>query len=201
MLIRNRHASASVTVTVIYNNNGTTYELHKATLNAGDLLEYIDKLGFFVVTSSAKLDQMLYVSADITYSTAATFADITGLTVGVKNAHKYAFVSQIHHISGVATTGAQFGVNGPTMTLVIASTIDTVTASVTASTHSAGSVSALNTAITAQTSGSAAITLAHISGFFNPSADGTFAMRATAEVAASMTVKAGSWLWVRETNN
>lgn len=198
--VRNKDSS-SATITMIYDQNGTDYELHKVILASGECLEYIEGIGWFVVSTTAKLETMLRVTADITYSTAATFADITGLTVAVKNGKNYVFNSEIIHISAVATTGAQFGVNGPTMTYVIAATIDTVTTSVTGATLSAGAVTALNTAVTAQTSGSASNSLAHIAGQFTPSADGTFAMRATAEVAASMTVRQGSWLWVKECDN
>jgi hypothetical protein len=53
--IRNKHASSSVDVTVIYDQNATDFELHKATLKAGEALEYVEGIGFFVVTSTAAL--------------------------------------------------------------------------------------------------------------------------------------------------
>jgi hypothetical protein len=200
--IRNKHASSSVDVTVIYDQNGTDYEIHKATLLAGDLLEYVEGIGFFTVTSTTKLDVRLRVPSDSVHATAATFADVTGLTYPVLTGKHYNFECHLYHISNATTTGAQFGINGPSMTALLLSTIDTVTGSVTASAHSAGSVSALNTAATAQTTGSAAITMAILSGWINPSADGTFAIRATSEVsvAAGLTVKAGSWLRLWEPN-
>lgn len=46
---RNKAASASVGVTVLYNQNGTTFELHKVTLRPGECLEYIEGVGFFTL--------------------------------------------------------------------------------------------------------------------------------------------------------
>jgi len=51
--IRNKSASTPDDVTVLYNQNGTTYELHKVTLRPGECLEYIEGVGFF--TLAAKL--------------------------------------------------------------------------------------------------------------------------------------------------
>jgi hypothetical protein len=64
--------------------------------------------------------------------------------------------------------------------------------------HSAGVTTAHDSAITAQTTGSTSSRLAIIAGYIQPSADGTFSMRATSEVtvANGLTVFAGSWLRV-----
>lgn len=199
--IRNKSASAATDVTVQYNQNGTLYELHKVTLNAGELLSYVEGVGFFKTANLSALDREFVVASDVTFATAATFADITGLTCPLLSGKKYNFLSHLYHISNATTTGAQFGVNiGAAPTALLVGTIDTVTASVTASVHSAGTVTARDTAVTAQTTGSAAVTLAIISGFIQPSADGTFAMRATSEVtvASGLIVKAGSWLRIWE---
>lgn len=51
MTIRNTHASVSNTVTVLYNANGTTYEIHKVTLAPGEMLEYIRGIGWFTVAN------------------------------------------------------------------------------------------------------------------------------------------------------
>jgi len=49
MNIRNAHASSSMTVTVQLDKNGTLCELHKVTLAAGEALEYVNEVGFFVL--------------------------------------------------------------------------------------------------------------------------------------------------------
>jgi len=49
--IRNKHATVSNDVTILYNQNGTTFELHKATLAPGEALEYVQGIGFFEIES------------------------------------------------------------------------------------------------------------------------------------------------------
>lgn len=202
--IRNKHASLSTDVTVLYEGSATDadVELHSVTLLPGEMLEYIEGIGFFVVAHDIGVERNLVVTADVTNAT-TSFADITGLTCPVEANKTYIIEAYIIHINNATTTGSRFGFNGPAMTYVIASTIDTVTASVTASVHSGGTVTALETAITAQTTGSVANTLAIIAGTIVPSAEGTFAMRCASEVAVAsgLIVRRGSWLKIREADN
>lgn len=198
--IRNRHASLTVGVTIVYNANGTTFEIHKASLLPGDCLQLIEGLGWFQIAAARKLDLLLRLASDYVNAT-TSFTDITGLTAPLKSGKFYGFVAYLYHINDATTTGSQFGYNiGAAPTTSIVGTIDTVTASVTASVHSAGVITARDTAVTAQTTGAAAQRLAIISGMIQPSADGTFVMRGKSEVAvaAGLTVKAGSMLYVRE---
>jgi hypothetical protein len=44
--IRNAHASNANTLTVLFNDNGTTYELFKCTLAAQEILTYVEGLGW-----------------------------------------------------------------------------------------------------------------------------------------------------------
>lgn len=204
IFMRNLNASVSNDLTVQLNVAGTLYELFKCTLLAGETLEYIDDVGFIQMKNATRLERSVYANTDSVHATAATFANITDLQVPMLSGVLYNFLCHLYHISNATTTGAQFAFNiGAAPTDARISTIDTVTASVTASAHSAGSQTIRDTAITAQTTGSAAITLAIISGFIIPSADGTFSMRATSEVtvAAGLTVKRGSWLrvWIPTT--
>jgi hypothetical protein len=50
--IRNKHATTSVDVTVQFDQNSTLYELIKATLKAGETLEYVEGVGWFIVAST-----------------------------------------------------------------------------------------------------------------------------------------------------
>ena len=83
--------------------------------------------------------------------------------------------------------------------LVIKSAINNATAA----TMSTGVATAVNTAAVVQTTGAAANAPTYTSGSFRPSADGTVALRATSgvTVAAGLTVRQGSWIWIRETDN
>lgn len=60
--VRNKHATASCDVTVVLNANATGYEFYKVTLRAGDALEYIEKLGYYVL--SANLSNLTLTSAE-----------------------------------------------------------------------------------------------------------------------------------------
>lgn len=51
--VRNKHATLSVDVTVQFNQNATLFELFKATLRPGDVIEYVEGIGFFVITNPA----------------------------------------------------------------------------------------------------------------------------------------------------
>lgn len=203
--IRNKDASLACDVTVVYNQNGTAFQLHKVTLNTGDTLEYVEGVGFFVITSAAKLDAKLRVANDVVFATAATFADITGLTCPVISGKQYVFEAYLFHIANATTTGAQFGIGGVTMTAMRINEVDVILGSLTAATMGSNTtdVTAVNTAAIAETTGAATVVVAQLYGWFNPSASGTFAIRGTSEVtvAAGLTIKQGSWARVWETDN
>lgn len=205
LFVRNKHATSSVGVTVQFNANGTLYELIKVTLLAGETLSFVDGVGFFVTQTTRKAFFNRRVTADSVHATAATFADITGLTCPVQTGKHYCFEAHLYHIGNATTTGAQFGINGPAMTAMRIQSIDVILGSLTAATMGSPTtdVTARDTATMAETTGAATVVLAIISGWINPSADGTFAMRATSEVsvAAGLTVKQGSWLQLWESDN
>lgn len=201
---RNKHASSSVDVTVLFDQNGTQYELFKATLKTGEHLEYVEGIGFFVVANTAKLDVKVRVSGSDVANSTTSFADITGLTYAVESGKFYGFEAHIFALSAATTTGIQFGVNGPSMTALRVSALSTVTGSATAAAMSApvADITALDTNIVTQTTGPANVTPHILMGYFNPSASGTFALRVRSEVAASaVTVKVGSWLHLFELDN
>ena len=197
MTARNKDASLSNDLTVRYNANGTTYELHKVTLLAGQTLEYIEGVGFFTLKPAAGLDVLKIMPNDTTHATAATFADITGLTQPLLSGLKYSVLTCLFHTNNASTTGSQFSYNiGAAPTAALFGNYSAVTNSVTAGVMSTGTATARDTAITAQTTGQTATGITIIGGFIQPSADGTFAMRATSEVtvASGLVVKAGSWM-------
>jgi len=51
MTARNKHATLAGDVTVQFNQNGTLFELVKVTLLAGEQLEFVEGVGFFIVTN------------------------------------------------------------------------------------------------------------------------------------------------------
>ena len=199
--VRNKGA-ASNDVTILFDQAGTDFELFKATLAPGDCLEYIEGIGWFVVTPG-KIDVKLRVAGSDYVNATTSFSDITGLTYPVESGKHYNFLAHLYHRSDATTSGSQFGINGPSMTLMSVNAIQQITSSVTAAAVGASpAVTAVDTAAVVETTGPGTNTfLAIVSGYFNPSAAGTFAMRGKSEVAvaAGLTVKVGSWCRLWET--
>jgi len=170
--IRNKHATSPQDVTVIYDANGTDYELHKATLLAGEVLEYQEGIGWFVVQTVRKESYYRRVTSDYVNAT---------------------------------TSGPRFAINGPAMTGLRLGAIIMESGGVAAAVMNGnvGDVTALDTAVAATTDSTTTMVMSIMSGWFNPSASGTFAVRACSEVAvaAGITIKAGSFLRVFECDN
>lgn len=197
LTIRNTDASLAVDITIQLLTSGADPELWKETLQPGEQLIYIEGVGFFRGASVAGVNKMLIMSGDSTHATAATFADITGLTCPMKSGIRYSVLACLFSVNNASTTGSQFGYNiGAAPTLALFGEIGAVTNSVTGGAFGTGTATARDTAIVAQTTGQTATGIHLIGGMIQPSADGTFAMRATSEVsvAAGLVVKAGSWL-------
>lgn len=205
--IRNRHASLSNDITVIYQDNATNYEICKFTLRAGDTLQYQEGVGWYLLTNEFKLDVKLVVSSDVANPT-TSFADVTGLTYPIESGKKYAFECYLFHIENASTTGARFACNGPAATLFRAYGVSVFAGSLTAATFNAAlsDVTAYDTSVVGVTTSSAGtpqVAGCWIAGYVNPSASGTFAIRSQSEVAvaAGVTVKAGSWMRLFELDN
>lgn len=199
--VRNRESSTNNMVTIQYDANGTLYKLWRNNLLAGECLEYVDGVGFFKIPNSSRFNRTMVTPIDQIHATAASFADILGLTCPLIGGRTYNFLAHIMHISGVTTSGARFGVNiGATPTFLQLAGIDTVTAGVQAAVMSYGATQGLNAAVITQTTGAVAMVLGIFSGCIIPSADGTFAMRAASEetVANGLVIKQGSWLKIWE---
>jgi hypothetical protein len=72
---RNKHATLATDVTLRFNQNGTSYEIYKVTLKAGETLEYAEDYGFYV-SQGPSAPNRTYTTADQAITTADTF--ITG---------------------------------------------------------------------------------------------------------------------------
>lgn len=81
--IRNRSAASGVNVTVLYNQNGTTFELHKVLLKAGEVLEYIEGIGWFTVTQANTVLTSTN-TADVTASGADTYLSGSSLNISTR---------------------------------------------------------------------------------------------------------------------
>lgn len=81
MTIRNKDAALTCDVTVIYNANGTLCELHRATLTPGDCLEYVEGIGWVILTAGL-LTSAVYASSDQAIGASVT-ALITGTAIPI----------------------------------------------------------------------------------------------------------------------
>lgn len=110
LLIRNKHATTSVDVTVVFDQNGTDFELHKTTLRAGECLEFVEGVGFFVLTVAANaLLRTNKLTADQTNST-TTATEVTGLSL-ITGLGTFDFRYKIITTTSVTTTTPKFAVN------------------------------------------------------------------------------------------
>jgi hypothetical protein len=118
MAVRNKSSSTSNDVTVIFDQNGTDFELIKVTLGPGEELCYFDDIGFVVIDAngfqkmatggdSRIITKLL--TADVNNST-TTAAIVSGLsaTLGIGT---WAIKYLVRYQSGTSTTGVKFSVN------------------------------------------------------------------------------------------
>lgn len=106
---RNKDASASNDLTVIYNANGTSYELFKATVRSGEHLEYIEGVGWFVISSDTAKFRTLKLGSDDA-KTSTTPATVSGLTIAT-GVGTFIFEYFIVHQTAATTTGHKESVN------------------------------------------------------------------------------------------
>lgn len=200
-------ATTWATVTLLVDVSAVDYELIKAVLMPNDTLEYVDGQGFkpLVLTTPINIYKRLGEDFGIDDTGSISAKTPNGLSCILSKAARYNFLAHIYHTSAAATNGARFAfdVVGTVTAPTLVSTIDTVTASVTASAHSAGTQTAQNTQITAQTAGSLtpAVVLSIISGTVMTTINNSsFAIQGQPEVTAGagLVVKNGSWFHIWE---
>jgi hypothetical protein len=97
LTVRNKHASTSCDVTLLFNQNGTTFELIRVTLRPSESLSFIDDVGFTVVAAPSApppnfstTDQV--ANAADTYIAGSVIAIPTGraLAIGTRMIWKFA---------------------------------------------------------------------------------------------------------------
>ena len=122
--------TSSATVTFLFNDNGTTYEINVATLLPGEKVEYQSGIGFKVLDcfGSNKISieyqpipltsgfTTVILGTDYTNSNATlnTLEDITGYSFPVTSGKTYWFRFQFLVTAALATTGHRVTINGPT---------------------------------------------------------------------------------------
>lgn len=205
--------TSSATVTFLFNDNGTTYEINVATLLPGEKVEYQSGIGFKVLDcfGSNKISieyqpipltsgfTTVILGTDYTNSNATlnTLEDITGYSFPVTNGKTYWFRFQFLVTAAAAATGHRVTINGPTTsdlsyyTLLISSTSSA--GGYWSATYNLPSTTTANTPLTGG--------MGYIEGIATFSANGTLIGRVASEVAGSgVTIKAGSVIYYRQLN-
>jgi hypothetical protein len=198
ILINNRDTVAH-NVTVRFVDNGTEFNSFQTLLAAGDILQYIDGMGWTVLSNNGSIKNALSqgsnsassglgvttITADVVNNngTANTIQDVTGLSFPVTSGQRYWFRFTIHYDAAATTTGSRWSINGPTFTdLNYQSQYTLTTTSITQN----QSLSAYDTpAASNATSGATGSNMAVIEGFILPSANGTVIARFASEVLSS----------------
>jgi hypothetical protein len=133
------------------------------------------------------------LGSDATAVVGTAYADAaSGLNITVTASTPLHFAFRIKWVANATTTGASFSINGPTLGLLSYSYLFNATA--TAISGPTNSTVYNDTLATAGAASDATNNFAYLEGTILPSASGTLALRARAEVASpgSVTVKAGS---------
>ena len=205
--------TASVTVTVKYDANGTDYILWRGTVLAGERIEYCSDKGWSVVTAGGllKIQQgtvgvalsdfnVVTLASDVVNNNATlnTIADVTGFSFAVVAGEMYWFQFEIAYTSAATTTGSRWSVSGPGSPTILCYRSEYSLAATT-TTRNANLTAYDLPAASNATSGTTGSNQALIQGVIKPSSDGTVIARFASEVANSaITAKAGSRLiWQR----
>jgi len=198
--------TASATVTVNFNDNGTLYNLAVIILGVGEKLEYQEGEGFKVlstigayriasnpssITEKTALS-FVYMGSDSTGPTSTSFIDITNLSFSVIANKTYWFRFVIPYTAANLTVGAKFAINGPANpTFLIYQTENTNGTGV--QTYNRGIISYDGTTTSANAA-TLVSNLAIIEGIITPSVNGTVIARIGSEATQTSTPKAGSFV-------
>lgn len=212
MLVRNVHASVSNTVTVRLTDGTNTVDVFSAAIGPGEAVQYLDGVGFQVLTNSGAVktsqnqgnvpsgsgQQVAVLGADVTNNnaTANTIADVTGLSFPVTAGKKYRFRFEFHYTAAATTTGSRWSISGPGGTMRYRSEYSLTTTSTTTneglSAHNTPAASNASSAATGANTGT-------VEGFYEASATGNVILRFASEIASSAIVcKAGSVVYYQE---
>lgn len=195
--------TASATVTLRFNNNGTLIILQKIVLGPDEVLEYTARNGYRILENNgaAKVAmsagsnsvasglQSVTTTADVTNNNAVanTIADVTGLSFPVVAGQRYWFVFTIPYTAAATTTGSRWSISGPASPTELRYKSEY---SLTATTITINEgLSAYDTpAASNATSAATGSNLAVIEGFIMPSANGNVIARFASEVLSSAIV-------------
>jgi len=200
--------TVNATVTIKFDANGTEYVLFKGVVGTGEMLQYTDKTGFFVLTSNGSTKQsqqfnsgspvintlnVVVLSGDVinNNATANTIQDVTGLSFAATADYTYWFEFVIPYTAAATTTGSRWSINGPAFSRLNMRSEYTLAAT----TITVNSITAYNAPAASNATSLKAGNLATMWGIIVPSENGNVIARFASEVSGSaITAKAGATL-------
>lgn len=197
---RNAHASSACTVTVLFNQNATLFELYKVTLAAGEVLSYVEGIGWFVAGAVAA-GPLLYKSlaADDTGGQLVATAQPWFPTAGgvtVQAATTYVFEGLLMLATGATThtTGTLFA-GTATLTSIDYHAAIFSTANLTIGTTISYIRVAVATVIVLNATSTAVETVIRMNGIVKVNAGGTFIpqFQFSANPTTPVTARRGSY--------
>ena len=209
--------TVNAVVTIKLDANGTQYTLCKVTLATTERLQYQEGVGFQVFASTGALKQSInqganastsgitavVLGSDVTNNNAVanTIQDVTGLSFSVTAGKWYYFKAVIYYTAAATTTGSRWGVNCTAGTAAQLSFTSEYSLTTTTTTRNANVQAFDSPAGANATSASTTNNMAVLTGYFQPTATGTFIIRFASEVANSAIIaKTGSVLYYQQTN-
>jgi hypothetical protein len=221
LIVRNNHASTSNEVTIRHTDGTTAVDIFNTVLASKESIQFIDGVGFQVLTSTGAVKtsqnqgansisssiSSAVLASDVTNNnaTANTIADVTGLSFPVTSGNKYWFRFVIWYTAAATTTGSRWALNGPATTLLAYKTNQGLSAAGTSGTDVMTDVNqgaydtpaASNASSPTATAGQANIVI--IEGLVQPSGNGSIIARFASEVSSSAIVaKAGSTVFYQQ---
>lgn len=196
-------ASAEVTISVW--NGSIRVTLFKTVLAVGEKLEYVNGIGWQVLTTAGSAKQSInqgtapvtsgsnitVLASSVTNSNAVanTLEDVTGMSFAVTAGAKYYFRFVIGYTVATTTTGARYALNGPSIAaLAYWYGIGTSPTARTVGQYSTYG----NPATSVASSAATGLNMVILEGFYSPSANGSLQLQAASEVAATaVTTEAG----------
>lgn len=221
LIIRNNHASSSNETTVRHTDGTTAVDIFKATLAFGEAIQFIDGVGFNVISNAGAVKTSLnqgnnatssslstvVLGADVTNNNAVanSIADVTGLSFAVTSGNTYWFRFVIMYTAAATTTGSRWSISGPATSLQGWRMSNTLTAAATVGTDVFSDASLITydtpaaSNATSATATAGTVNVVTLEGFVKPSADGSVIARFASEVSNSAIIaKAGSCVFYQQ---
>jgi hypothetical protein len=199
--LRNRSSSASVDVTVRFNANASIFELHKVTLRAGEALEYIEGVGFFLLAATTVATLFKVLAADDTggqnVNTAQPWFPTAGAVTVAVGTYQMSGLLNLVRAAGTTshTTSQLFGGTATVSSIAYKASVQTGDADANIAENSTFARVATATVVKAASTSATESAKIELDGIVRFSAAGTFIpqFQYSAAPGGAPTVKANSY--------